>query len=70
MVIPHFARAIVGPNYRVLLPASIAIGSSFLLVVDDIARLLLSVEIPIGILTSLLGVPFFVIIYRRNMRGW
>ena len=70
LVIPHFARAIVGPNYRVLLPASMAIGASFLLVVDDIARLLLSVEIPIGILTSLLGVPFFIIIYRRNMRGW
>ena len=70
LVIPHFARAIVGPNYRVLLPASMAIGASFLLVVDDIARLLLTVEIPIGILTSLLGVPFFIIIYRRNMRGW
>ena len=70
LVIPHFARALVGPNYRVLLPASMAIGASFLLVVDDIARLLMSVEIPIGILTSLLGVPFFVIIYRRNMRGW
>ena len=70
LVIPHFARALVGPNYRVLLPASMAIGASFLLLVDDIARLVLSVEIPIGILTSLLGVPFFIIIYRRNMRGW
>ncbi len=70
LVVPHLARALVGPNYRVLLPASMIIGSAFLLVVDDIARLLLTVEIPIGILTSILGVPFFVIIFRHNMRGW
>ena len=70
LVVPHLARALVGPNYRVLLPASMVIGSAFLLVVDDIARLLLTVEIPIGILTSILGVPFFVVIFRHNMRGW
>lgn len=70
LVVPHLARALVGPNYRVLLPASMVIGSGFLLIVDDIARLLLTVEIPIGILTSILGVPFFVIIFRHNMRGW
>jgi iron complex transport system permease protein len=46
------------------------IGSTFLLIVDDIARLMLSVEIPIGILTAIMGVPFFVIIFRHNMRGW
>lgn len=70
LVVPHLARAIVGPNYRVLLPASMAVGAVFLLLVDDISRLLLAVEIPIGILTAVLGVPFFVFIFRRNMRGW
>ncbi|MCR5583663.1 MAG: iron ABC transporter permease [Eggerthellaceae bacterium] len=70
LVVPHVARAVVGPNYRVLLPASMIIGSTFLLIVDDIARLMLSVEIPIGILTAIMGVPFFVIIFRHNMKGW
>ncbi|MDR1088676.1 MAG: iron ABC transporter permease [Coriobacteriales bacterium] len=70
LVIPHLARAIVGPNYRVLLPTTMFIGAAYLLAVDDIARLVSSVEIPIGILTSVLGVPFFVVIFRRNMSGW
>ncbi len=70
LVIPHLARAVVGPNYKVLLPTSIFIGASYLLIVDNIARLVGAVEIPIGILTAILGVPFFVVIFRRNMKGW
>lgn len=70
LVIPHLARAIVGPNYKILLPTSMFVGASYLLIIDNIARLVGSVEIPIGILTSLMGVPFFVVIYRHNMRGW
>lgn len=70
LVIPHLARAIVGPNYRTLLPASMAIGAAFLLVVDNVSRLMYATEIPIGILTSVIGIPFFVFIYRKNMRGW
>jgi iron complex transport system permease protein len=70
LVIPHLARAIVGPNYRVLLPTALFVGASYLLVVDNIARLVSAVEIPIGILTAILGVPFFVVIFRHNMRGW
>lgn len=70
LVIPHLARAIVGPNYKVLLPTSMALGAAFLCLVDDVARNLMAVEIPIGILTAILGVPFFVIIFKRNMKGW
>lgn len=70
LVIPHLARAIVGPNYKVLLPTSMFVGSVYLLIVDNIARLIASVEIPIGILTAILGVPFFVVIFRHNMKGW
>ncbi len=70
LMVPHLARAMVGPNYRVLLPTSILVGAGFLLIVDNIARLALTVEIPIGILTSILGVPFFIFIFRHNMRGW
>ncbi len=70
LVVPHLARAIVGPNYRLLLPTTLAVGAVFLLVVDDFARMLYSTEIPIGLLTSVLGVPFFIFIYGKNMRGW
>ena len=70
LVIPHLARAIVGPNYKVLLPTSMFVGAVYLLIVDDIARLVAPVEIPIGILTAIMGVPFFVIIFKRNMKGW
>ncbi len=70
LVIPHFARALVGPNYRVLLPTCLFLGAAYLLCIDDIARMLLSVEIPIGILTSILGVPFFLFIFRKTSRGW
>ena len=70
LVVPHLARAIVGPNYRLLLPTTLAVGAVFLLIVDDVARMLFSTEIPIGLLTSILGVPFFIFIYRKNMRGW
>ena len=70
LVIPHLARAIVGPNYKKLLPASIVIGAAYLLLVDDLARNLMAIEIPIGILTAVLGVPFFIFIFRHNMKGW
>lgn len=70
LVIPHLARAIVGPNYKALLPASVCIGAAYLLVVDDFCRMVSTVEIPIGILTAIIGVPFFVFIFRRNTKGW
>ncbi|MDR2671824.1 MAG: iron ABC transporter permease [Coriobacteriales bacterium] len=70
LVVPHLTRAIVGPNYKVLLPTTMLVGAGFLLIVDNVSRLLFSVEIPIGLLTSILGVPFFVFIYRKNMKGW
>ncbi len=70
LIIPHLARAIVGPDHRKLIPTAMVLGASYLLIVDDIARCALSMEIPIGILTALLGVPFFAIIFRRNSKGW
>ncbi len=70
LVVPHLARALVGPNYKVLIPATMIIGSVFLIVVDNFCRLIFAVEIPIGLLTSILGIPFFVFIYAKNMKGW
>lgn len=70
LVVPHLTRALVGPNYTVLLPTTMIVGAGFLIIVDNVSRLLFSVEIPIGLLTSILGVPFFIFIYRKNLRGW
>lgn len=70
LVIPHLARSIVGPNYKVLLPTSMFIGAGYLLIVDDLCRLMVSTEIPIGILTAIIGVPFFIFIFRHNIKGW
>lgn len=70
LVIPHLTRALVGPNYKVLLPTSMLVGASYLLIIDNIARMVGAIEIPIGILTSILGIPFFVVIFKRQAKGW
>ncbi|MDK2821625.1 MAG: iron complex transport system permease protein [Clostridia bacterium] len=70
LIIPHLARMLTGPNYKDLLPASIFIGSSYLLLVDDIARGLASAEIPLGIITSLVGAPFFIYLLSKTPRRW
>jgi iron complex transport system permease protein len=70
LVIPHVARMIVGSDNRILLPAAAIIGATYLLVVDDISRLLFSVEIPLGILTALVGIPFFAAVLRKSGKGW
>ncbi|WP_240986699.1 FecCD family ABC transporter permease [Acididesulfobacillus acetoxydans] len=70
LIVPHLARMIVGPNYKVLLPASLFLGGAYLLLVDDLARTAASVEIPLGILTSLIGAPFFIYLLLRSKRGW
>lgn len=70
LVIPHAGRMIVGPDHKRLIPASLALGASFLLVIDNISRTLLPVEVPLGILTGLLGVPLLIVLLRRNQTGW
>ncbi|MGN1004670.1 MAG: FecCD family ABC transporter permease [Oscillospiraceae bacterium] len=66
LVIPHLSRRLVGNNYRHLLPASMLFGAIFLLLVDDVSRNLLATEIPIGILTSFIGAPFFIYLITRD----
>jgi iron complex transport system permease protein len=70
LLIPHLARMLVGPDYRVLLPASALMGATYLLLVDDLARCMTDAEIPLGILTSLIGAPFFLLLMLRLKRGW
>ncbi|SBW10304.1 Iron chelate uptake ABC transporter, FeCT family, permease protein [uncultured Eubacteriales bacterium] len=66
LVVPHLARRLVGSNYRYLMPASMVLGSLFLLVVDGISRNLLLTEIPLGILTAVVGAPFFLYLMTRG----
>ena len=66
LVIPHMARRMVGNNYRHLMPASMLLGAIFLLLVDDLSRNLMATEIPIGILTSFIGAPFFLYLITRD----
>ncbi len=70
LVIPHIARMAVGPDNRLLIPTSALIGGTYLLLVDTLSRTLFDSEIPIGILTSLVGIPAFVIILRNAKKGW
>ncbi len=70
LVIPHLARTVAGPDYKKLLPYAVVTGGTFLLIIDDIARCASSLEVPLGILTSILGAPFFIYLLMYSRRGW
>ncbi|WP_246704352.1 FecCD family ABC transporter permease [Rhizobium sp. P32RR-XVIII] len=70
LVIPHIARMLVGPDFRRLLPASMMLGGAYLLVVDMLARSLAMIEVPLGILTAVVGAPFFLWLLASGRRGW
>lgn len=71
LIVPHMARFLIGSDNRRLLPYSALLGASFLMLVDLLCRTLTGGEIPIGILTSLIGGPFFIYLLRRYKgRGW
>ena len=70
LLVPHMARLLVGPNYKVLMPLSLIMGGLYLLIVDNVARTVSSVEIPLGILTALIGAPFFIFLITRRKGGW
>lgn len=70
LVIPHITRLLFGSNNIVIVPLSALIGAIYLLIIDNISRTLFSVEIPIGILTSLIGIPFFAYALKNVKKGW
>lgn len=68
IVVPHLARMIVGPDFRKLVPASMSLGICYMLLIDDICRTATSSEIPIGVITGIVGVPMFLyFIYKRKV---
>lgn len=69
LIIPHLVRFLFGPDNRVVLPLSLVIGASFMILVDMACRTLLASEIPLGILTSIIGAPFFFAILLQTQRG-
>jgi iron complex transport system permease protein len=70
LVVPHFGRMLVGPDYTRLLPISLLLGACYMLLIDDLARLLTTLEIPLGILTAIIGAPFFAYLLNRRSVGW
>lgn len=66
LVIPHLARMWVGPDHRVLLPVSFLLGGAYIMLVDTVARTATAGEIPLGVLTALIGAPVFFVLLRRN----
>ena len=70
LVIPHIARMAVGPSFDRLLPTAMLMGASYLLLVDTVARTMARIEVPIGILTAIIGAPFFLWLLARGREGW
>jgi iron complex transport system permease protein len=69
LIIPHMMRILVGPDHRILLPSSCLVGAIFLVWVDTLARTIIApVELPVGIITALLGVPFFLYLLRKRKK--
>ena len=70
LVIPHLARMLVGPDFNRLLPASLLIGGGYMLLIDTLARTIAAIEIPLGVLTAIIGAPFFLWLLARGEDGW
>jgi iron complex transport system permease protein len=70
LVVPHLARSLVGPDFARLLPTAAILGGGFLLVIDTLARTAAQVEIPLGILTAVVGTPFFIWLLASMQRTW
>jgi len=69
LIIPHISRMLVGNDNRLLIPSSMALGACFLVLVDDVGRVITGSEIPLGILTALIGAPFFVWLLKKTKGG-
>ena len=70
LVIPHIARMIVGPDHKILLPVSVSIGACYLLIIDTVARTATAAEVPLSILTAIIGAPFFAYLLRKTGGKW
>jgi iron complex transport system permease protein len=70
LLVPHMARLLVGPSFPTLLPVTLVLGGGYLLLVDDVCRSVARTDVPLGILTALLGAPVFILLLTRGRHGW
>jgi iron complex transport system permease protein len=70
LVVPHLARSLVGPDFARLLPAAAILGGGYLLLIDTLARSMAQVEIPLGVLTAVIGTPFFIWLLASVQKTW
>jgi iron complex transport system permease protein len=70
LVVPHLARFLVGPSFPKLLPTVAVLGGGYLLLIDTLARSIAPVEVPLGILTAVIGTPFFIALLHQARQGW
>jgi iron complex transport system permease protein len=70
LVVPHLARALVGPDFGRLIPTAAILGGGYLLIIDTLARTAAAIEIPLGILTAIIGTPFFIWLLAHTNRTW
>jgi iron complex transport system permease protein len=70
LVVPHLARSLVGPDFARLLPTAAILGAGYLLLIDTLARTMAPVEIPLGILTAVIGTPFFIWLLASAQKVW
>jgi iron complex transport system permease protein len=70
LIIPHIARLLFGADNKVILPSSALLGAIFLLIVDNTSRMIFSFEIPIGIVTAIIGIPIFILVLKNAKRGF
>src|SRR5262245_12736041 len=70
LVVPHLARALVGPDFPKLIPTAALLGGGYLLFIDTIARTAAPIEIPLGILTAVIGTPFFIWLLAGMQKNW
>jgi len=70
LIIPHIARLLFGADNKIILPISALLGAIFLLVVDNLSRIIFTFEIPIGIVTAILGIPIFIIVLKNAKKGF
>lgn len=67
LMVPHMVRILAGPDHRGLIPCSFCVGGVFLMLTDTLARVLAApLEIPVGVITALLGTPFFIYLIKRR----
>jgi iron complex transport system permease protein len=69
LMIPHVARMLVGPRFSRLLPAAMILGAGYLLLVDDLARTIAAIEVPLSVLTAFFGAPFFIWLLVTNRQS-